>query len=428
MDGQRREPNGAPGIAEDRAFVDSFEVGPTGSGTLDGLSFAVKDLIDIGGHVTGCGNPDWRDTHAPAAANAVCVEQLLDAGARCVGKTVTDELAFSLLGENHFYGTPLNPRAPDRVPGGSSSGSASAVAQGLADFALGTDTGGSVRVPASNCGVWGLRPSHGVVSVAGVNPFAPTFDTVGVLASSAEVLARVASVLLACDDDGPSEEPGTIHLLEEAFSVADPDVREALEEPVHRLRGLFGGRLRETSLREVDGESEPPEGAEFGAWWYGTYGVLQWAEIWSCLGAWVEEAKPAFGPEATRNFDLVAGLDRRRVGPAARRREELFRRLRAFLGPNDLLCMPTTPALAPLKGTVGARGSAAASDYYPRALSLTSVAGIGRLPQASLPLAEGPRGVPVGLSLLAANGRDAFLLSTVKRVAEAMRRRAPQGS
>jgi amidase len=117
MDGQRREPNGAPGIAEDRAFVDSFEVGPTASGTLDGLSFVVKDLIDIGGHVTGCGNPDWRDTHAPAAANAVCVEQLLDAGARCVGKAVTDELAFSLLGENHFYGTPLNPRPPTGFPG-----------------------------------------------------------------------------------------------------------------------------------------------------------------------------------------------------------------------------------------------------------------------------------------------------------------------
>jgi amidase len=127
MEGQRYE-HGATGTAEDRAFVDSFEIGPTGSGSLDGLTFAVKDLFDIVGHVTGCGNPDWRNTHPPAAANAVCIEQLLDAGARCVGKTVTDELAFSLLGENHFYGTPLNPRAPERVPGGSSSGSASAVA------------------------------------------------------------------------------------------------------------------------------------------------------------------------------------------------------------------------------------------------------------------------------------------------------------
>ena len=402
----------ATGLAEGNAFVESVEVDPTGSGPLDGLSFAVKDLIDIGGHKTGCGNPSWRDTHPPASVHAVCVEQLLDAGARCVGKTVTDELAFSLLGENHFYGTPLNPKAPDRVPGGSSSGSASAVACGLVDFALGTDTGGSVRVPANNCSVWGLRPSHGSISVAGVNPFAPTFDTVGILAGSAESLTRVASVLLACEEI-PGEEQGEIHLLEEAFSIADPDVRHALEDPLCRLRGLVGEHMHDTSMREVQGEPEASEGTDLQAW-HDTYGVVQWAEIESCLGPWVAETKPAFGPEAAQNFDLVRSLDRRRVGPAMLRREEYFRRLNAFLGPNDLLCMPTAPALAPLKGTIAPRGHVSAgADYYPRALSLTSVAGIGRLPQVSLPVAETPGGVPVGLSLLAAHGRDALLLDVV---------------
>jgi amidase len=407
------------GAAAGAAFVESFDVGPTGSGALDGLSFAVKDLIDIGGRKTACGNPTWRDTHPPAVAHAVCVEQLLDAGARCVGKTVTDELAFSLLGENHFYGTPLNPRAPDRVPGGSSSGSASAVARGLVDFALGTDTSGSVRVPANNCGIWGLRPSHGYISVAGVNPFAPTFDTVGILASSAEVMVAVASLLLACEDI-PDEEPGTVHILEEAFSIVDPDVQHALEDSVRRLGSLFEGRLRDTSVREIHDEPEASEGTGLQAW-YDTYGVLQWSEIESCLGAWVEEAKPAFGPEATRNFELVKNLDRRQVGLAVQRREKFFRRLKAFLRPNDLLCMPTTPALAPIKGTVEPRGRVSGSgDYYSRALSLTSVAGIGRLPQVSLPVAEAPGGVPVGLSLVAANGRDAFLLQAVERVAAFM--------
>jgi amidase len=421
MGRQRHETNRSTGpevptgAAEGNAFVERIEVDPTGSGSLDGLSFAVKDLIDIGGHKTGCGNPTWRNTHPPATVNAVCVEQLLDAGARCVGKTVSDELAFSLLGENHFYGTPLNPGAPDRVPGGSSSGSASAVACRLVDFALGTDTGGSVRVPANNCGIWGMRPSHGFISVAGVNPFAPTFDTVGILASSAEVLARVASVLLACED-APGEEPGTIHLLKEAFSIADPDVRQSVEDPVRRMRSFFTGRLRDTSVREIDGEAQTSEETSFQTW-HDTYGVLQWAEIESCLGAWIEATKPAFGPEAAQNFDLVKSLDRRRVGPAAQRREEYFRRFKAFLGPNDLLCMPTTPALAPLKGTIAPRGRSAAGDYYPRTLSLTAVAGIGRLPQVSLPVAESSGGVPVGLSLLGANGRDAFLLSVVKRVA-----------
>ena len=403
-------PDEPTAVEEGSAFVQRVEVNPTGSGPLDGLRFAVKDLIDIGGHKTGCGNPSWQYSHPPATVNAVCVEQVLAAGARCVGKTVTDELAFSLLGENHFYGTPLNPKAPDRVPGGSSSGSASAVACGLADFALGTDTGGSVRVPASNCGVWGLRPSHEFISVAGVNPFAPTFDTVGILASSAAVLARAASVLLG-QEEAPREEPSTIHLLREAFSVADPEVRRALAPSVERLGHFFGGRLLETSLREIDGESE---GTGFQKW-YETYSVLQWAEIESCLGAWVAAANPAFGPEAEQNFKLVKNLDRRQVRRAAQHREEYFLKLKTFLGANDLLCMPTTPAVAPLKGTIGARGHAAASDYYPRTLSLTSVAGIGRLPQVSLPLAESG-GVPVGLSLLSANGRDALLLDVVERV------------
>src|SRR5262245_1386725 len=181
-------------VAQSGAFVETLELSPAGTGPLDGLCFAVKDLIDVAGWKTGCGNPAWHATHPPAVVHAVCVEQLLHAGASCVGKTVSDELAFSLLGQNHFYGTPLNPRAPDRVPGGSSSGSASAVACGLVDFALGTDTGGSVRVPASNCGIWGFRPLHGFISVAGVNPFAPTFDTVGILVRSVEVLAQVAGI------------------------------------------------------------------------------------------------------------------------------------------------------------------------------------------------------------------------------------------
>src|SRR6185503_20170173 len=186
-------------LEQSGAFIERFTLPPTKDGPLRGLRFAVKDLIDVTGHRTGCGNPTWLATHPPANVSAVCVEQLLAAGAQCEGKTITDELAFSLLGENHFYGTPLNPAAPDRVPGGSSNGSASAVACGIVDFALGTDTGGSVRVPASNCGIWGLRPSHGRVSVAGVIPFSPTLDTVGVFSRSAELLEQVAAVLLATD-------------------------------------------------------------------------------------------------------------------------------------------------------------------------------------------------------------------------------------
>jgi amidase len=400
-------------IAESRAFVETFQLRPTKSGPLDGLSFAVKDLIDIAGHKTGCGNPSWRDTHPAATAHAVCVELALAAGARCVGKTVTDELAFSLVGENHFYGTPLNPKAPDRVPGGSSSGSASAVACGLADFALGTDTGGSVRVPASNCGIWGLRPSHGVISVAGVNPFAPSFDTVGLFGRTADVLARAAAALLACEVP-TNVRPTRVHLIREAFARADPEIQAALATPLQLLRDHFGDRFRETSLAEIDGESA---GSGFQTW-FETFYILQWAEIESCLGPWITAMKPAFGPFTASSFKLARELDRGRIAPAWQRREKYSRRLQTFLGPTDLLCLPTSPALAPRKGTVFRRDEGD-RDYYPRSLSLTSLAGVGRLPQVSMPVAA-RGGVPVGLSLLATYRQDAFLLAAVQSLAALM--------
>ena len=145
----------------------------TGAGLLDGLTFALKDLIDVAGCRTGAGNPDWLARQSPAERSATVVEKTLAAGATLVGKTITDELAFSLEGRNVHYGSPINPACPDRMCGGSSSGSGVAVAAGLVDFAIGTDTGGSVRVPASFLGVFGFRPSHGAVSLDGVVPFAP---------------------------------------------------------------------------------------------------------------------------------------------------------------------------------------------------------------------------------------------------------------
>jgi amidase len=335
------------------------------------------------------------------------VEQLLRAGARCVGKTISDELAFSLLGENHFYGTPLNPCAPDRVPGGSSSGSASAVACGLVDFALGTDTGGSTRVPASNCGIWGFRPSHGFISVAGVNPLAPSFDTVGILAPNADILAKVGLVLLTVARTSAGR-PDTIHLIQEAFALADADVQQTLSASVRRLRDLFGERMRELSLCEFTAG----EASDSCATWADTFCIIQWAEIKSCLGAWIADAKPEFGQGVAASFELTNRLDRRRVARALERREQYLRNLHEFLGPRDLLCIPTTPALAPIKGNPSARSSSG-SGYYPRTLALTSVAGIGRLPQVSIPVGDAD-GLPVGLSLLARHGQDVFLLEVAK--------------
>jgi len=296
------------------------------------------------------------------------------------------------------------------VPGGSSSGSASAVACDLVDFALGADTSGSVRVPAGNCGIWGFRPSHGFISVAGVNPLAPTFDTVGIFAQRADVLAKVARVLLT-SAWAPATKPGTIHLIREAFALADVDVQQALLEPVRRLRDFFGARTQESSLRDLAADES---GRDF-VTWSDIYCVIQWAEIKSCLGAWIADAKPQFGPNVAASFELTNQLDRRRVGPAFERRGQYFRRLHDFLGPDDLLCIPTTPALAPRKGAAPRRSSGG-SGYYPRTLGLTSVAGIAQLPQVSIPVAN-VEAVPVGLSLLARHGRDGLLLETAKSFA-----------
>jgi amidase len=387
---------------ESGAFVETFSLPPTGSGPLDSLRFAVKDLIDVAGRRTGCGNPTWLATHPSATVSAVCVEQLLAAGAQCVGKTVTDEVAFSLLGVNHFYGTPLNPAAPDRVPGGSSSGSASAVACGLADFALGTDTGGSVRIPASNCGLWGWRPTHGRVSVAGVMPFAPTFDTVGVLASTQDVLRRAARVLLGEDLAGKAETPRNIFVVREAIAIADASVVASLRPPLDRLRQRFGSAVRDVPLSELCGEGDAGDLDN----WLEVYRMLQGTEAESCLGGWIAEAKPQFGPSTAAGFEFIRTLDRRRIGELVARRERFCQALRRALGPRDVLCMPTAAAVAPLKSEVSydRRG-----DYYRRTLSLTAIAGIGRLPQVSMPVSS-VGSAPIGLSMAGADGEDAFVL------------------
>jgi amidase len=251
--------------------------------------------------------------------------------------------------------------------------------------------------------------------VAGVNPLAPTFDTVGIFAQSADVLAKVARVLLA-RGSAPATKPGTIHLIREAFALADVDVQQALLEPVRRLRDFFSERAHDSSL----GDLVADEPAHDFTTWSDIYCVIQWAEIKSCLGAWIADAKPQFAPNVAASFELTNQLDRRRVAPAFERRGQYFRRLNDFLGPEDLLCIPTTPALAPRKGAAPRRSSGG-SGYYPRTLGLTSLSGIAQLPQVSMPVAN-VETVPVGLSLLARHGQDALLLETAKSLAAEQRK------
>ena len=218
-----------PSLAKDR-----FSIAGAAAGPLAGLTFAVKDAIDLAGFRTGAGNPDWSRTHPPATATAPAVQAVLDAGASVVGKTITDELTFSLNGQNIHYGTPINPRAPGRIPGGSSSGSAVAVAGELVDFALGTDCGGSVRAPASYCGIFGMRPSHGRISTDGVFPLAPSFDTVGWFCR--ETPNCLSALVEFCSATGTTAARlQRLLIATDAFDWVGVDVSRALHDAVDTL-------------------------------------------------------------------------------------------------------------------------------------------------------------------------------------------------
>jgi len=394
-------------IESSRAFVNTLNLRPTRRGPLDGLTFTVKDNIDIAGHRTSFGSPSWRDDHPPAIHNALCVDQLLAAGATCVGKVVADEFTYSLDGENPHFGTPLNPKAPDRVPGGSSSGSASSVACGLTDFSIGTDSGGSIRVPSALCGVWGMRPSLHRISEAGVIPFMPSVSTVGAMAARFDVLDRAARVLLRSDDE-PTTRPKRIVMLADAFDVADPAVREVVEERVARSvkrLGITTERLRfsEIAGRDIDLAACNTEALR----------NLQTAEFQSVVADWIEKAKPELGFAFSmaygnvKSFDRVAGIDSLILC------ERLFRDIERFLAPDTIICFPTCPTIAPKRGSLNTLE--AVLDFYDRAMTVTSFSGVGRTPEISAPLAS-VDGCPVGLSLVAGHYRDEFLLNAVREL------------
>jgi amidase len=354
---------------------------------LTGLTFATKDLFDIAGMVTGAGNPDWRRTHAPASRNAAAIDQLLKNGASLVARTVTDELAFSLEGANIHDGTPINPTCPDRLPGGSSSGSAVAVAGGLVDFALGTDTGGSVRVPASFCGIFGFRPSHGRISLAGVMPFAPSYDTVGWFAARGDILARAGRALLG---NRPAMELGDLLLARDAFDLLEPPHAQALLAAAQRFG--IGGEL------SLFGEEAPA--------WLETYRVLQGGEIWSSLGSWITATKPKFGDATGARFHDAESITSAQIASRQPIRRQIADRLNAVLKPGIGILVPTAPGIAPLKSISGV----ALGEFYRKALTLTCVAGHAGLPQLSLPMATYD-GCPLGLSIIAGRDGDEALLA-----------------
>lgn len=357
-------------------------------GSLAGLRLAVKDLFDLAGVPTGAGNPRWLETHEVPTEDAVAVARLRSAGARVVGKTITDELAWSLNGTNAHYGTPENPAAPGRVPGGSSSGSASAVALGLADIGLGTDTGGSIRVPASYCGLYGLRPTHGRVSLEGAVPLAPSFDTAGVLTRDAATLRLAMGVLL----EGTAE-AGPITRLLAPQDIWDeiPEATRAAVMPKVESLGL------EVDHSPLFGEVDDPSPLETARVAYAT---LQAWEAWQAHGEWIEANAPEFGPGVTARFANAAKIGSAEIAVAQKVRSGMVALVRDRLPEGTALAIPAAP------GPAFKIGGAPDREAIVR---LTCIAGLAGAPGLAVPAGTADD-LPVGLQLVAAPGSDERLL------------------
>ncbi len=382
------------------AFVpgERFRIEGKAAGPLARFTFAAKDLFDVAGHPTGGGNPDWpRDRPIPAR-HAWAVQRLIDAGASLIGKTITDEVSLGILGENPFDGTAHNPRAPGRVPGGSSSGSAVAVAAGLCDTALGTDTGGSVRVPSSFCGLYGIRPTHGRLDLTGMMSQAPSSDTTGWFARDPETFARVSEVMLG--EAIPEELPSRLIVATDAFSIADPAAAATLRPVVERLTALIGERRDEAMA--------PPGLAA----WANAQRTLQPAEAWQTFKEWIDRINPCMQFSVARNLTLAATISEADRARAAAVREAARARMRQLLPPGTILCLPTTPFPAPTCG----QALSVLDPLRDRITRLCCHGGLTGVPQVSIPGAT-VDGLPIGLSIVGGPGSDATLVAVAGALA-----------
>ena len=372
-----------------------------GTGPLAGLTAVVKDMYAIKGERAGGGNPDWLTNATPATQNSDAVQRLLDAGASITGKTICDEFFYSVAGMNAHYGTPPNLRAPGRIPGGSSSGSAAATAAGVCDFALGSDTGGSVRVPASFCGLYGIRTTHGRVATAGCMDMSPSFDTIGWFANGPGVFSRVGTVLLG----GATTDAAIANLIiaDDAFVEADDAVTALLRDALARMAPALP---KPTHTRVAPGGLDESLDS-----WREAVRIIQAYEIWQVYGAFVQSKKPRFGPGVAERMQIAATITGAQAAAARDTHAAVRAKLHTIFKPGTVVAVPTAPCIAPLIETP----AATMESFRLRVMRLTCIAGLGGLPQVSLPVGT-ISGCPVGLSFIGWAGGDEALLELAARL------------
>lgn len=360
-------------------------------GPLSGLTLAVKDLFDVKGYPTGAGSPIVLAQSGIKTKTAPIVKALLDAGARFVGKTHTDELAFSMNGKNAHFGAPINPAAPDRITGGSSSGSMAAVAGKLADIGLGSDTGGSVRAPASYGGLFGIRPSHGRLSLKRVWPLAESLDTPGWFARDGKTFARVADVLLGKDKVTLPERPRLL-LAQDMFAQATPDAENILRNVVQRAMPLLGQPETVKVARDLDAL-------------YWAFRWVQGRDAWKADGTMIERFAPPLGPGVAERFAFSKAVSDEDYAKAEATRKAFRAKLARLLGSDGVLLLPTVPDIAPLVSA----DEGELEDFRNRALRLLCLSGLSGFPQVTIPAAEREE-APLGLSLIGPKGSDKSLV------------------
>jgi len=367
-------------------------------GPLEGERLAVKDIYDVAGMVTGCGNPQIEAESPRAERSAPVVEKLLAAGAEFVGKAQTDELAFSLMGQNSHFPYPINPAAPDRVTGGSSSGSAAAVAGKLADIALGSDTGGSIRAPASFCGLVGLRSTHGRIPLKGIMPLAPSLDTIGWFARDIELYDRVGAILL-----GDDAREFTLTKL-----LYMPVLEQLLlgEAETDAYRAMFAEvRPHFTSLKAA---SQPTLSIDE---LYLVFRHIQGAEAWATHGGWISSGDRKLGPGVADRFAFGAEIAADLVASQRVRRAQFTQELEKIIGNNAVLALPTVPGAAPL----AKEPFETLQAYREQALRLLCLSVLSGLPQITLPLGQ-VQGAPFGISFIGPRGSDRALIGLARNI------------